>query len=133
MLRVDGHFVATTVPADVCTDCTQGALAFSANGTRWRDVTPRFPCGTSGRSSYGFVSRPVAVGSSIAVLGGCGQELSAFDQTLVAISSDGGARWRIRQLNRPTGGPLPAAAGHHRIVTLTTAPHEQVRAVVVHR
>ena len=78
------------MPSEFCADCTTGALGFSTDGDRWRDVTPRFPCGTEGRKSYGFVSSPIAMGDTIAVLGGCGEQLSPFNETLIATSTDEG-------------------------------------------
>jgi hypothetical protein len=137
IVGVDRHFVGTTIPNDYCTDCTEGALARSEDGQRWREVTPKFPCGTEGRSSYGFVSSPVVIGGSVAALGGCGEQLEPFNETLVAISRDGGSHWRIRRLGSPTGKPLTAVSGRERIVTLAGAANDRasgpVRAVVVHR
>jgi hypothetical protein len=136
VLELGRHAVATTVPTDVGADSRAGALAFSEDGVRWRDVTPRFPCGTKGRTNYGFVSRPVAIGSSITALAACGRQLSEFDETLLATSDDNGAHWEVRRFDGPTGGPLSAVAGNDRIVTLTGANTEtspnRIRAVVVY-
>lgn len=136
VLHVAGGYVATTVPEEFCADCTQGALAHSNDGDHWQDVTPRFPCGTKRRASYGFVSSPVAVGSSLVALGGCGEELSGFNETLLATSTDDGTTWRIKRFTGPTGGPIPAVEGSERIVTLTGTPYGEapgnVRAVVAH-
>jgi hypothetical protein len=134
-LRRRGRSIATTSPSDFCGDCEEGALAISADGETWRDVTPPFPCGTEGRPSNGFVSKPVAVGGAIAALAGCGEELSAFNETLLAISTDRGAKWRIRRFDGPTGGPMPAVTGSERIVTLAggTDGPGPIRAVVVTR
>jgi hypothetical protein len=142
-LEHKGRFIATTVPTDVCTDCTQGAIALSQSGDRWRDVTPEFPCGTEGRTSYGFVSKPVAIGRTLAVLGGCGEQLSPFDETLLARSDDSGSHWTIKRYGSPTGGPMPSVAGNGTIVTLAVeipvqpgdeiAPSGQIRAISVHR
>jgi photosystem II stability/assembly factor-like uncharacterized protein len=141
VLRRGGAFVATTTPGDSCTDCTDGAVSFSRDGVHWRDVTPTFPCRAEGRSNYGFVSRPVAVGSSVVALGGCGGSPAAFSQTLLGISGDNGAHWRIARFAQETGDPLPAVAGNERIVTLVRSGRSdserdrmrgQVRAVVVY-
>jgi hypothetical protein len=139
VLEHRGRLIATTVPNDDCTDCTQGAVVISESGGPWRDVTPRFPCGTEGRTSYGFVSRPVPVDGEIVALGGCGPQLSAFDTTLLAVSRDGGDHWRVTRFDQPTGRPVPAAVGRRGIVTLAAAPTDTedpprttpVRAVVV--
>jgi hypothetical protein len=124
------------VPTDVGADSTAGALALSEDGLHWRDVTPRFPCGTKDRTNHGFVSRPVTIGNSITALGACGRQLSEFDETLLATSDDNGAHWEIKRFDGPTGGPLPAVAGKERIVTLTGANTEtspnRIRAVVVY-
>lgn len=133
---VDHHFVATTEPAAECIDCTRGSIALSDNGTRWHDVTPKFPCGIEGRSSYGFVSSPIVIGKSVAVLGACGDQLSPFNETLLAVSSDSGVHWEIRRHRSPTGGPIPAVAAHGQIVTLAAPDADghggQIRAVVAH-
>ncbi len=136
VLRVDGHYVATTVPSEFCSDCVQGALARSDDGIRWWDVTPRLPCGDHDRASYDFVSAPVAIGNELAVLGGCGGPLSAFDETFAAISTDRGSTWNIERFDGPTGGPIAAVGGQGRIVTLAGGPFgepaKQVRAVILH-
>jgi hypothetical protein len=120
ILHFGRRLIGTTTPAEFCADCNQGALAISSSGQRWMDVTPRFPCGQrQTRPSYGFVSKPVAVGGAVTALGGCGPNLQAFDETLLAVSDDGGRHWRIERYDGKTGTPLSAVAGHHRIVTLT--------------
>ncbi|MET0885229.1 MAG: hypothetical protein ABWX92_02160 [Mycetocola sp.] len=138
MLKYDGRLIGITTPAGDCTDCTEGAIAISSTGGSWKNVTPTFPCGQrQSRPSYGFVSKPMAFDTSVAALGGCGQDLQPFDETLLAVTDDGGRQWRIERLKRKTGTPLPAVAGHGKIVTLAYDQSDgasgQVRAITVRR
>jgi len=137
-LDLGSRLVATTLPSNDCSDCTQGAIAVSTDGVRWRAVTPRFPCGTKGRTNYGFVSRPVMIGDHVVALGGCGEQLGdGFRQTLLAVGNRQGTGWRVERPPRPTGDPLPAVVSRGRIVTLVAEnpeePTGRVRAVVVGR
>jgi hypothetical protein len=119
VLPVDGHAVARTAPTSECGDCTRGALALTRNGDRWVDVTPKFPCGMKQtRPNYGFISRPTAVGDAVAVLAGCGENLQPFNETLLAVSADGGTHWQLERMIKVGTTPLAGVAGHGRIVTL---------------
>jgi hypothetical protein len=85
---------------EFCGDCTDSHVRFSADGAAWRDVTPRFPCGGTGRDEHQLDAPPQLVGALVATFGRCRDGLGGPFETIAAYSLDGGRSWRIEQHDR---------------------------------